>query len=170
MEGASSSFPSPFPRLLARHAPALCCSKYCVAPVLVIVDVRPDVEGLPVTTYQTVETVVTGAATGSSSSSSSSSSSAGGAAAAAGDVATLRTFAHVPSEVGAYEAEEVGVEHLLRDINDPSVSSLAGEAKHKLAGLRGLVAKLGEISAYLGAVLDDKLPINHEIMYSIQVR
>lgn len=28
---------------------------------------------------------------------------------------------------GALEAEEVGVEHLLRDINDPSVSSLANQ-------------------------------------------
>ena len=27
--------------------------------------------------------------------------------------------------IGAYEAEEVGVEHLLRDVNDPTVSTLA---------------------------------------------
>jgi hypothetical protein len=45
---------------------------------------------------------------------------------------TKRNFAHVPCEVGAYEAEEVGVEHLLRDINDPSLSTLAGETRHKL--------------------------------------
>jgi len=38
----------------------------------------------------------------------------------------------VSSEVGAYEAEEVGVEHLLRDINDPTVSSLASRVKHKV--------------------------------------
>jgi len=38
-----------------------------------------------------------------------------------------RTFEHVPSSVGALEAEEVGVEHLLRDINDPSVSTLANQ-------------------------------------------
>ena len=29
---------------------------------------------------------------------------------------TTKTFEHVPSEIGAEEAEEVGVEHLLRDI------------------------------------------------------
>jgi len=45
---------------------------------------------------------------------------------------TKRTFRHVSSEVGAYEAEEVGVEHLLRDINDPTVSSLASRVKHKV--------------------------------------
>lgn len=27
-----------------------------------------------------------------------------------------RTFAHIPSSIGALEAEEIGVEHLLRDI------------------------------------------------------
>lgn len=30
----------------------------------------------------------------------------------------IKTFEHVPSEIGAEEAEEVGVEHLLRDIKD----------------------------------------------------
>lgn len=32
-----------------------------------------------------------------------------------------KTFAHVQSEVGAYEAEEIGVEHLLRDVKDAKV-------------------------------------------------
>ena len=49
-----------------------------------------------------------------------------------------RTFSHITCEVGAYEAEEVGVEHLLRDINDPSLSSLGGELRGKLGGLEGL--------------------------------
>ncbi len=31
-----------------------------------------------------------------------------------------RQFVHIPSTVGATEAEEVGVEHLLRDIKDAS--------------------------------------------------
>lgn len=33
--------------------------------------------------------------------------------------------------IGALEAEEVGVEHLLRDINDPSVSSLANQVSQQ---------------------------------------
>jgi len=32
-----------------------------------------------------------------------------------------RQFVHLPSSIGASEAEEVGVEHLLRDIKDASV-------------------------------------------------
>ena len=38
-----------------------------------------------------------------------------------------RSFKHIPSSIGAFEAEEVGVEHLIRDVNDPSVSSLANQ-------------------------------------------
>ena len=29
---------------------------------------------------------------------------------------TTKTFEHIPSEIGAEEAEEVGVEHLLRSV------------------------------------------------------
>ena len=38
---------------------------------------------------------------------------------------TTRTFDHVKSEIGAEEAEEVGVEHLLRDIKDTTVGTLS---------------------------------------------
>ena len=79
-----------------------------------------------------------------------------------------RTFVHIASEVGAYEAEEVGVEHLLRDINDPSVSSTAGELRHKLAGLRGLRTHLGEVIGYLDAVTAGRLPANRDILYHVQ--
>lgn len=33
----------------------------------------------------------------------------------------MRQFIHIPSSIGATEAEEVGVEHLLRDIKDASL-------------------------------------------------
>jgi 26S proteasome regulatory subunit N8 len=62
----------------------------------------------------------------------------------------------------------VGVEHLLRDINDPSVSTTAGELRHKLAGLRGLRTHLGEVLGYLDAVTAGRLPANREILYHVQ--
>jgi hypothetical protein len=40
---------------------------------------------------------------------------------------------------------KVGVEHLLRDINDPSTSTLAAQVKHKMAALGGLKYKLLEV-------------------------
>ncbi len=118
---------------------------YCARPLLVIVDVRANQEGLPVQAYVTVEEVVSGGAE------------------------IVRTFKHVPSEVGAHEAEEVGVEHLLRDINDPATSILAGDIKAKVAGLRGLSSHLVEVSEYLEKVVAGKLPVNNEVLYQLQV-
>ena len=64
----------------------------------------------------------------------------------------------------------VGVEHLLRDINDPSVSHLAGDIRGKLDGLKGVASRLGDVSAYLGDVLTGALPPNNEAIYELQVR
>ena len=63
-----------------------------------IIDIRAhrEEEGLPVKAYSTVEKI----------------SESGGE--------TEKVFKYITSEVGAFEAEEVGVEHLLRDINDVS--------------------------------------------------
>lgn len=82
--------------------------------------------------------------------------------------AIKRTFKHIKSTVGAYEAEEVGVEHLLRDINDPSVSSLAGQVKHKMTALSGLRERLEEMKTYLENVVEGRLPPNHQIIYNMQ--
>ena len=50
---------------------------------------------------------------------------------------TTRTFDHVKSEIGAEEAEEVGVEHLLRDIKDTTVGTLS---QHLTTQVRSLTA------------------------------
>ncbi|CBJ30666.1 conserved unknown protein [Ectocarpus siliculosus] len=118
--------------------------RFCPNPVYVIIDVRPDVEGIPTTAYVTAEEVE------------------------ADGKEIQKTFKHVASSVGALEAEEVGVEHLLRDINDPSVSSLANQIKHKLSALSGLKSKLEEMQTYLKNVLDGKLPVNNQIVYNMQ--
>jgi 26S proteasome regulatory subunit N8 len=81
---------------------------------------------------------------------------------------TRRSFQHLPSEIGAEEAEEIGVEHLLRDIKDTTVSTLAERVSAKLASLKGLKARLEDIHTYLKAVADGKLPVNHEITYLMQ--
>merc|ERR1711966_170158 len=81
---------------------------------------------------------------------------------------TRRSFLHLPSEIGAEEAEEIGVEHLLRDIKDTTVSTLAERVNAKLASHEGLKARLEDIHTYLKAVVDGKLPVNHEISYLMQ--
>ena len=82
-------------------------------PIFCIIDIRPGRTSLPTTAYKVVEEVST----------------------KDGQRQVKLTFAHVPSQMGADEPEEVGVEHLLRDINDPTVSTVASLIKGKISGL-----------------------------------
>lgn len=60
------------------------------------------------------------------------------------------------------------MEHLLRDINDPSTSLLALQIKQKIVGLSGLVERLSEIHTYLLNVASKRLPLNNQILYNLQ--
>jgi 26S proteasome regulatory subunit N8 len=118
--------------------------RYCPNPVLVVIDVQLKEElEIPTKSYLTVEEV-------------------------AEDGTTKMRFQHITSEIGALEAEEVGVEHLLRDVKDSTVSSLAHRVNNKLLSLRSLESKIGEIEAYLQNVAAGKLPINNNIINQIQ--
>lgn len=125
-------------------------------PVFVIIDVRPGRESIPTTAYRVVEEV-------------DSNVPRGGAGDKSGGAAEVRkSFAHVPSLIGAMEAEEVGVEHLLRDINDPTVSTVANLVKAKLSGLSTLTEKLVEMKDYLTAVSEGRMKPNPEIIANMQ--
>lgn len=56
----------------------------------------------------------------------------------------------------------------MRDINDPTTSTLALQIQQKLTGLTGLVGRLNEIREYLQNVLDGRLPVNNQIAYNLQ--
>mmetsp|Transcript_42 Transcript_42/g.81 ORF Transcript_42/g.81 Transcript_42/m.81 type:complete len:350 (-) Transcript_42:71-1120(-) len=119
-------------------------------PVFVIIDVRPDRQSIPTTAYKVIEEVDTNLVVGSG----------------AGEV--KKNFAHVPSKIDALEAEEVGVEHLLRDINDPTVSSLANLIKAKMSGLSTLTDKLVEMKDYLEAVVEGRAKLNQTVVSNMQ--
>ncbi|KAL9657404.1 hypothetical protein ABK040_014392 [Willaertia magna] len=78
------------------------------------------------------------------------------------------TFTHLPSEIGALEAEEIGVEHLLRDVKDTTISDLASSVSNRMTSLKALRTRLTEIHTYLGQVSDGNMPINHSILYLLQ--
>lgn len=118
--------------------------RYCPNSVLVIIDAKPKDLGLPTEAYIAVEEVHDDG------------------------TPTSKTFEHVPSEIGAEEAEEVGVEHLLRDIKDTTVGSLSQKITNQLMGLKGLNAQLKDIKNYLQRVGEGKMPINHQIVYQLQ--
>jgi len=118
--------------------------RYCPNSVLVIIDAKPKDLGLPTEAYISVEEIHDDGSP------------------------TSKTFEHVPSEIGAEEAEEVGVEHLLRDIKDTTVGSLSQKITNQLNGLKGLNAQLKDIKSYLAKVSDGELPLNHQIVYQLQ--
>uniref|UniRef100_A0A8B9JQC0 26S proteasome non-ATPase regulatory subunit 7 n=1 Tax=Astyanax mexicanus TaxID=7994 RepID=A0A8B9JQC0_ASTMX len=121
--------------------------QYCSNSVLVIIDVKPKDLGLPTEAYISVEEVH--------------------------DVSfvlyTLNICTYMNFfEIGAEEAEEVGVEHLLRDIKDTTVGTLSQRITNQVHGLKGLNSKLLDIKSYLEKVATGKLPINHQIIYQLQ--
>jgi len=118
--------------------------RYCHSAVLVIIDAKPRQLGLPTEAYRAVEEVHEDG------------------------TPTTRSFEHIPSEIGAEEAEEVGVEHLLRDIKDTTIGSLSQRVTNQLTGLRGLSSQLSDIRNYLTQVADGQLPVNHQIIYQLQ--
>jgi len=118
--------------------------KYLPHPVYIIIDVKPKEIGIPTEAYISIK---------EKEDESSQPKS---------------TFAHIPSEVGALEAEEIGVEHLLRDVKDTTVSDLATSVSARINSLKALQNRLKEIQKYLTFVINKDLPINHNILYILQ--
>ncbi|KAJ1955293.1 proteasome regulatory particle subunit [Linderina pennispora] len=118
--------------------------RYTANPVLVVIDVQPKDIGIPTNAYFAVDEIHDDG------------------------TAATKTFEHVPSEITAEEAEEIGVEHLLRDIKDNATGTLATRVTHQLTSLRGLAERLTEVRVYLQKVLDDQLPVNGEIIQNLQ--
>ncbi|KAJ3092366.1 26S proteasome non-ATPase regulatory subunit 7 [Quaeritorhiza haematococci] len=118
--------------------------RYTPNPVLVIVDVKPKDLGIPTDAYLAVEEIHDDG------------------------TATTKTFNHIPSLIEAEEAEEIGVEHLLRDIKDNAVGTLSTQITNQLNSLKGLQIHLEEIRDYLDKVVSGSLPVNHQIIYNLQ--
>ncbi|AET38096.1 proteasome regulatory particle lid subunit RPN8 Ecym_2362 [Eremothecium cymbalariae DBVPG len=112
--------------------------------LLLIVDVKQQGVGLPTDAYMAVEQVKDD---GSS---------------------TEKTFVHLPSTIEAEEAEEIGVEHLLRDVRDQAAGNLSIRLTNQLKSLKGLQRKLRDIVEYLDKVNKGLLPANHIILGKLQ--
>lgn len=118
--------------------------RYTPNPLLVIVDVQPKEVGVPTDAYFAVEEIKDDGST------------------------TSKTFVHTPSVIMAEEAEEIGVEHLLRDIRDVAVGTLSTRITSQLQSLQGLHLRLRDIQVYLGKVVAGELPVNHAILGNLQ--
>lgn len=137
--------------------------RYIARPVMVIVDVRPHTVGIPTDAYFAVEEIKD-----VRTNSSANTINLYLYIDFQDGTETRKTFLHVPSAIEAEEAEEIGVEHLLRDIKDSTTTTLATRVSEQLASLRGLQSRLSDIQKYLADVSTGKMPVNHQIVYHLQ--
>lgn len=118
--------------------------KYTANPVYTIIDVNPKEVGLPVSSYVSYEEVQDEQSQ------------------------PKMSFVHINSEIGVQEVEEVGVEHLLKDIKDSTITDLNTSVKNRVEGLTALSERLQNMLEYLKDVEAGKLPLNHQILGAIQ--
>ncbi|XP_049850053.1 uncharacterized protein LOC126320749 [Schistocerca gregaria] len=117
--------------------------QYTPNPVFVIIDAQLIEVGIPTKAYVSVEEALENGK-------------------------TANRFQHIASIIEALEAEEVGVEHLLRDVKDTNISALATQINNKVSALKSLIVRIGEMHAYLNDVVSGKLTANHTIINQIQ--
>jgi len=118
--------------------------RFCSDPVLCVINVRSTAAGIPVDSYHAMEEIKDDGTT------------------------TTKTFLHLVSSVEAEEAEEIGVEHLLRDVRDAAVGSLSQKVTTQLQSLQGLQSRLRAIHNYLNDIVAGKQPINHTVLNYLQ--
>ena len=99
-------------------------------PLLLIVDVKQQGVGLPTDAYFAIEQVKDDG------------------------TSTEKTFLHLPCTIEAEEAEEIGVEHLLRDVRDQAAGGLSIRLTNQLKSLKGLQSKLKDVVEYLDKVIN----------------
>lgn len=115
-------------------------SRFCEDAVYCIVNTDPTVKDVPVLGYRVQE----------------------------GREGTKTEFRNVPTQLGSVESEEVGIEHLLRDLTDTTITTLSTRVADRLLALNKLDSLLGELAAYLLDVAEDRLPICDDILNSLQ--
>ena len=80
----------------------------------------------------------------------------------------IKTFEKLPTVIRASLPEQIGVEYLLRDIDEVSNSTLVKQANDKVTSIKALISRLSDIRKYLVNVLNKKLIPNPLIISNIQ--
>ncbi|CAD8126544.1 unnamed protein product [Paramecium sonneborni] len=118
--------------------------KYTSAPIFVIIDVHQfDLLSLPTEAYTSVDEI-----------------------SKSGEI--IQNFVHIPSTVQAFEPEEIGVEQLLREINNVDTQSLSAKAEQKINGVKGMNKKIAQIQQYLTLIQQGKVKPNQLIINNLQ--
>ena len=121
--------------------------KYCEKPIFVIIDVQEkNKEGIPAESYIMREEVDQ-------------------------DGQLIKTFFKLNTTIEASLPEEIGVEFMLKDINDPNrVGSVSKIINDKEQSLRSLIKKLTEIKNYLVKVIAGKIPVYQILILNLLLK
>lgn len=136
--GWYSSGPTICPNDMDLHL--LIASRFCPNPVYCVVSTDPSQKGLPVLAYTTT----------------------------AGREGAPVEFRNVPTHLGAVEAEEIAIEHLLRDITDTTVTTLNAQIEDRQLSLKRFEQLLLIIQTYLVDVADGRLPVCLDVLEVVQ--
>jgi len=119
--------------------------QYCSNPLLLVINVNATSHELPVKAYLSEKAI------------------------AVHTTEEVETFTNLDVILVASPPEEVGVEHVLRDVQDMEhIPTLTMELQQKKTGLTILKERLTQIRSYLNDVVEGKLPFNQDILYLLQ--
>ena len=79
-----------------------------------------------------------------------------------------RSFKSIGCKVEAFEPEEVGVEHLIRELKDLNMDSLQSKLQNKVQSLVALRDKIKTISNYLEETASSRRKPDQQILFALQ--
>ncbi|RNF19360.1 proteasome regulatory non-ATPase subunit 8 [Trypanosoma conorhini] len=119
----------------------LVADRFTANPVYCIVNTDPGNKGVPVLAYTTVQ---------------------------GREGARSLEFRNIPTHLGAEEAEEIGIEHLLRDLTDSTITTLSTQIQERELSLAHLSRVLQSIEDYLHDVAKGLMPISEDVLGVLQ--
>ncbi|EPY27066.1 26S proteasome regulatory subunit N8 [Angomonas deanei] len=137
--GWYSSGPTVKPSDMLLHL--LVADRFCPNPVYCVVNTDANNRGVPVLAYTTTQ---------------------------GREGSRTLEFRNIPTHLGAEEAEEVGIEHLLRDLTDSTVSTLSTQIGERELSLQHLCQILQQIEEYLNDVAAGNMPVSEDVLEVLQ--
>nr|CCC94461.1 putative 26S proteasome regulatory subunit [Trypanosoma congolense IL3000] len=119
----------------------LVADRFALNPVYCIVNTDPNNKGIPVLAYTTVQ---------------------------GREGTRSMEFRNIPTHLGAEEAEEIGIEHLLRDLTDSTITTLSTQIQERELSLNHLGRVLQSIEDYLRDVAEGIMPISEDVLSVLQ--
>lgn len=119
----------------------LVADSFCPNPVYCIVNTDSHNKGVPVMAYTTVQASVG---------------------------TRLLEFRTIPTHLGSEKAEEIGIEHLLRDVTDSTITTLSTQIQERELSVNHLLRILRQIEEYLEDVGSGVLPMSEDVLGVLQ--